>query len=49
MFKYNKLNDKKQVKLKKSTILNPYNFSLSIKILIYMNIININKCGIKTI
>ena len=49
MPKYNKLHDIGKIKLSKSTLLKNYNFSLSIRILIYLNIIDINKCGIKTI
>jgi hypothetical protein len=51
MYTYKKMADTKKINHKKQKykILKQYHFSFPIRALIYLNIININKCGIKTI
>ena len=55
MFNYNKLEDydkeKKNNKIKntKSDILTRYRFSKSMKLMFYLNILSIKKCGLKSI
>mgnify|MGYP005627247633 CR=1 FL=1 len=48
MFNYTKLEDNnKKTKIRKSDILNRYHFSKPMKLLFYLNILSIKKCGLQ--